>query len=174
MTPANRKPVRSQGMGFSPGARHSPCRLSAERFTHKVSRTHRAKARLDIGAGGGEADRLSTFLCDELGPGSAKTVAAALAQWLGFQAGRPTWPLTTCTRAENALRSCWIVAGARGELGLQCTVAYVSPHRPDHATSAALLFRVSSPQSGTRRCLTRVVDRAGDQPSGTYASAASA
>ena len=81
-----------------------------------------------MGSGGGETDRLSTFLCDELGPGSATAVEAALAQWLGFQAGHATGPLTTCTRAENAsellLHS---RTGARGELGLQRTVAYVGP-----------------------------------------------
>jgi hypothetical protein len=57
-------------------------------------------------------------------------VEAALAQ-LGFQAGRVTWPLTTCTRPENALEHLLdSPTGMRGELGLERTVAYVSPHRP--------------------------------------------
>jgi hypothetical protein len=156
--------------------RHPPCRPSAERFTHKVSRTHRAKARIDIGLGGGEADRLSTFLCGELGPGSAKIVEAALAQWLGFQAGRATWPLTTRARAENAPELLLDSrTGAPGELGLQRTVAYVSPHRPDHVTSAALLFpRLWPPERHPSLSDARVEDWAGDQPGGTYASAASA
>ena len=49
----------------------------------------------------------------------------------GFQAGRATWPLTTCTRAENPpdlLLNSGI--GMPGELGLRRTVAYTSRLRP--------------------------------------------
>src|SRR3984957_7625076 len=61
-------------------------------------------------------------------------VEAALAQWLVLQAERATWPLTTCARAENASElSLHSRTGMRGELGLQRTVAYVSPHRPQTA-----------------------------------------
>jgi hypothetical protein len=90
------------------------------------------------------------------------TVETALAWWSGFQAGGATWPLTTCTRAENAPELLLDSrTGARGELGLQRTVAYVWPHRPDHAPSAALLPRASGPQSAIRGLSdARVEDRA--------------
>ena len=86
-------------------------------------------------------------------------VEAALAQWLGFQAGRATWPLTTCTRAENALELLLDSrTGMRGELGLQRTVAYISPHRPQTTPHRLRCYsRASGPRSGTRRGLTRAL-----------------
>jgi hypothetical protein len=80
-------------------------------------------------------------------------VEAALAQWLGSQAGRATWPLTTCTRAENAPELLLDSrTGARGELGLRRTVAYVSPHRPQTAPHWLCCYSLASgPESGTRR-----------------------
>jgi hypothetical protein len=38
--------------------------------------------------------------------GSAKTVEATLAQWLGFQVGRATWPLTTARAPKTPLSPC--------------------------------------------------------------------
>jgi hypothetical protein len=40
------------------------------------------------------------------GSGSAKTVEATLAQWLGFQVGRATWPLTTARAPKTPLSPC--------------------------------------------------------------------
>src|ERR1700722_12483216 len=102
---------------------------------------------------------LSTFLCNELGLGSANTVESTLAQWLGFQAGRATWPLTTCTRAENVPEILLDSrTGARGKLGLQRTVAYVSSHCPQTTPHRLRCYsRASAPRAAHVAALTRAL-----------------